>query len=286
MTLSRRQLLAATGAACLWSASRLQARMRGVKIGVTDWNLKQTGKVEAVALAKRLDFEGVQISLGRTPVDGKLPLDNPDTIAQYLAASKEHGIPLDSTCLDILHVNYLKKDSLGQHWVSDGIRITQQLGAKIMLLPFFGEGAIKKPEEQAAVAAALKEVSRAAEKAGVILGLENTISAEENVKLIEQAGSSALSVYYDVGNSTQEGYEAAREIRWLGRKRICQIHLKDNPHYLGDGQVDFARVLQAIADIDYRGFANLETDSPSRVIEADLRRNLSYVRRVMADTRG
>ena len=30
------------------------------KIGVTDWNLKQEGKLEAVALAKNLGFDGIQ----------------------------------------------------------------------------------------------------------------------------------------------------------------------------------------------------------------------------------
>src|SRR5258708_32581310 len=78
----------------------------GPKIGVTDWNLKQTGKLEAVGLAKRLGFDGVQISLGRTPIDNKLPLDNAEVQAKYLVSSKSEGIPLDGTCLDILHVNY------------------------------------------------------------------------------------------------------------------------------------------------------------------------------------
>src|SRR5205823_13191680 len=104
MQLSRRNVLALTAGFALGRTAL--AKRRGLKIGVTDWNLKQTGKLEAVALAKRLDFDGVQISLGRTPVDGKLPLDNPEVQAQYVAASKSEAIPLDGTCLDILHVNY------------------------------------------------------------------------------------------------------------------------------------------------------------------------------------
>src|SRR5437764_14761592 len=107
---SRRTFLGMIGASAL-------AKPRGLKIGVTDWNLKQTGKLEAVALAKRLGFDGVQVSLGRTPVDGKLPLDNPEIQARYLAESKAEGIPLDGTCLDILNVNYLKHDMFGLTWV-------------------------------------------------------------------------------------------------------------------------------------------------------------------------
>jgi len=257
------------------------ARKSQLKIGVTDWNLKQTGKLEAIQLAKSLGFDGVQVSLGRTPVDGKLPLDNPELQAQYLTASKQHELKLDGTCLDILHVNYLKNDKLGQKWVSDGIRATKALNTQVMLLPFFGKGALQTRDEMDYIADALRELAPEAEKAGVILGLEDTISAEDNVRIVERARSKAVLVYYDVGNSHKAGFDVIKEIRWLGPRRICQIHLKDNPHYLGEGEIDFPTVVHTILTIDYRGYANLETDSPSKSVEADMRRNLTYLRKLV-----
>jgi len=279
MSLSRRSFLASAGAALATAAAA--NRFDGFHIGVTDWNLQQTGKLEAVTLAKSLGFDGVQISLGRKPVDNKLPLDNAGIQAQYLAKSRREGIPLDGTCLDILHVNYLKNDKLGQKWVADGIGITQKLGARVMLLPFFGKGALATRAEMDHVGDALKELAPEAEKAQVILGLEDTISAEDNVRIMDRAQSKAALVYYDVGNSTGAGFDVVKEIRWLGGQRICQIHLKDNPHYLGEGKIDFKAVLQAIADIQFKGFANLETSAPSKSVEQDMRRNLQYIRALM-----
>ena len=276
---TRRDLLKlAAGAALAFPAF---AKKSALKIGVTDWNLKQTGKLEAVQLARSLGFDGVQVSLGRTLVDNKLPLDNSELQAQYLAASKQHEIKLDGTCLDILHVNYLKNDKLGQRWVSDGIRATKALNTQVMLLPFFGKGALQTHEEMDYVGDALRELAPEAEKAGVILGLEDTISAEDNIRIVDRARSKAVLVYYDVGNSTKAGFDVIKEIRWLGPKRICQFHLKDNPHYLGEGEIDFPNVVHTIISIDYRGYANLETDAPSRSVEADLRRNLTYLRRLV-----
>lgn len=277
---SRRSFLAFSTTFAL--AGPALTKPRGLKVGVTDWNLKQTGKIEAVALAKRLGFEGVQVSLGRTPVDGKLPLDNPDIQAQYLAASKAEGIPLDGTCLDILHVNYLKNDKLGQKWVADSIRATKALKIEVILLPFFGKGALTTHEEMDYVGDVLRELGPEAEKAGVILGLEDTISAEDNVRIMERSRSKAVLVYYDVGNSTNNGFDVVKEIRWLGKDRICQFHLKDNPHYMGEGKIDFRAVLHVIQDLGFRGYANLETSSPSNSIEADMRRNLSFLRQLMA----
>ena len=251
------------------------------KIGVTDWNLRQTGKVEAVELAARIGFEGVEVSLGRKPVDSKLPLDNAEIQEQYLEAARKHKIRLAGTCLDILHVNYLKNDKLGPKWVADSIPITKKLNARVVLLPFFGKGALTTREEMNYVADVLKELAPEAKKAGVILGLENTIWAGDNAHILDRVGSKALQVYYDVGNSTRGGFDVVREIPWLGRDRICQIHLKDNPHYLGEGQIDFPAVMNAIRQTGFEGFANLETDSPSKVVEADMKRNLAFVRKLM-----
>lgn len=273
--ISRRAVIASV------PVSRLWAKRSNLRIGVTDWNLRQTGKVEAVALAKSLGFEGVEVSLGRHPRDGKLPLDNLELQQQYLDQAKAHGIALAGTCLDILHVNYLKNDKLGAKWVADGIPITRRLNARVMLLPFFGKGALATHDEMDYTADVLKDLAREAEKAGVLLGLENTISAEDNVRIMDRVGSKAVKVYYDVGNSTRAGFDILKEIPWLGASRICQFHLKDNPHYLGQGTIAFPEVMKRILDLGFDGFANLETDSPSKSVENDMRTNLNFVRKLL-----
>jgi L-ribulose-5-phosphate 3-epimerase len=261
---------------------RSAARGRGLRIGVTDWNLQLTGKVEAVALAARLGFDGVQVSLGRQPVSDKLPLDDASIQAQYMAAAKQHGIALSGTCLDILHIDHLKDNPRAQKWVADSIPITANLKAEVVLLPFFGKASLTNHAEMDHVAGVLKELAPAAEKAGVTLGLEDTISAEDNVRIMDRAGSPAIKVYYDVGNSTGGGFDVVKEIRWLGARRICQMHLKDNPHYLGEGSIDFPAVMRAITDIGFDGFANLETDCPSKSVENDMTRNLKFIRALLA----
>ena len=183
----------------------------------------------------------------------------------------------------MLHVNYLKNDKLGQRWVRDGIRLTKAMGMKVMLLPFFGKGALLTQEEKDYVGDALREIAPEAEKANVILGLENTISAADNVRIMDRARSKALLVYYDIGNSTKAGFDVGREIEWLGKKRICQMHFKDNPHYLGEGKIDMPRVLRAVSHIGFDGWANLETDSPSKSVEADMKRNLAFLRKTIAE---
>jgi len=260
------------------------AKQEKLRIGVTDWNLNLGANPEAVPLAAKLGFEGVQMSFGRQLVDGKMPTDNPEVIARYLSLSKQYRIPIDGTCVDKLHENGLKSDPLAPKWVLDSIRLTKALNAQVLLLPFFGRWALETKDEMDHVGDALRDLGPEATKAGVILGLENTISAEDNVRIMERSRSASVLVYYDVGNSSAAGFDPVKEIRWLGKDRICQIHLKDNPHYLGDGKIQFAPIMRAIRDIRFWGFANLETDSPSKQLEADMRKNLAYIRNLMAQS--
>jgi L-ribulose-5-phosphate 3-epimerase len=99
---------------------------------------------------------------------------------------------------------------------------------------------------------------------------------------MERARSPAVLTYYDVGNSTKGGFNVVEEIRWLGADRICEVHLKDNPHYLGQGTIDFPAVVDALADIGFAQWAELETDCPSGSVEKDMATNLAYIRGVMA----
>ena len=271
--------VSATVAASVLPAFAAKSKVK-FKVGVTDWNLKLEDKVESIALAKSLGFDGVQVSIGKVTED-KLPLSDPALQKTFLDESKRVGLPIESLCLEMLHRNYLKSDPLGQRWVADCIPIAKAMGVRVVLLPFFGKGALETTAEMDKVGDILKEVAPAAERSGVILGLEDTISARDNVRIMERSKSPAVLTYYDVGNSTKGGFNVVEEIRWLGGKRICEVHLKDNPHYLGEGTIDFKGVIDALADIGFDGWAQLETECPASV-EADMRRNLKFVRDLIA----
>jgi sugar phosphate isomerase/epimerase len=277
---TRRRVLGAAVAAA--AVPFLRATGWKLRIGVTDWNLKLGADPDALPLAARLGFDGVQISFGRNPAGGKMPVDNPELIDRYLQLSARHKIPINGTCADILHANCLKNDKLAIGRVRDSIRLTKALHTDVLLLPFFGKCAIEGPTDRDGVADALRTLAPEAERAGVILAVENTISAEDNARILDRALSKSVQVYYDIGNSANAGFDPAKEIRWLGKTRICQIHLKENPAYLGEGRIDFREVMDAIHAIDFTGYANLETDThPGSTVEADMKRNLAFIRKLV-----
>lgn len=274
--ITRRGFLGAGAAAAL-----LAGKPAGLKIGVMDGVVRQRSKPEAIAVANGFGVEGLQITLGRAQNGDSLPLDDRAVQAAYLAESKKHGLPLNATYVDMLHVNCLKDDPLARKWILDGIEITKNLKAGILMTVFFGKCSVLNRRELDYVAGVFKELAPEAEKAGVTLGFENLLTAEDSARAMDLVASDAFKIYYDVGNATNRvGVDSPKEIRWLGKDRICQFHFKDEG-YLGEGKVDFPEVLRAVADIGFEGYANLETKAPSGSMENDLRRNLDYLRGLM-----
>lgn len=185
---------------------------------------------------------------------------------------------LAATYIDTLHQFCLKQDREAMEYAVEGIRLTREMGAGILMLVFFGKCALETQAEADAVVAPLKELAREAEAAGVTLGFESTLKAAGALRVLDGVGSRAVRIYYDIGNATNlYGEEPAPAIREIGRERICQFHFKDKG-YLGEGKVDVRAALDAISGIGWRGSIVLETGAPSGDVEADLAKNLAYLR--------
>src|SRR5262249_31400037 len=127
----------------------------------------------------------------------------------------------------------------------------------------------------------LQKVAPKAEKAGVILGFESWLSAEEHMDILQRVGSPALQVYYDVANSKRMGYDIYWHIRWMGRKHICELYMKENASLLGEGVVDFRKVRAALDDIGYEGWMQIEGAVPAgQPMFESYRRNCAFLREV------
>jgi sugar phosphate isomerase/epimerase len=263
--------------------ARLRARsLSGLRIGIMDGILGYPSQPEAVDAAADLGLAGVQVTLGKPDAAGKLVLADPRLQERFREAAQRRGIALPNTYLDVLHTDCLKNNSTAAlHWIQQGLAITKALAADVLMLVFFGRCAIEQPDEQKAVIAPLREACRMAQDVGIVLGFENTISAKDNMTILQAVGSPALKVWYDIGNSTNIGhFNVPEEIRLLGRERICAFHIKDKT-YLDAGAVPVRPALEAIRDIDFQGFAMLETSAPTGDRLADAKRNLEILRRDM-----
>ena len=284
MTTNRRRFLARTSAlvalarfAPLFAAD---ARPR-FKIGACDWSIGRMADPAALEVAKQIGLDGVQVSLG-TAANG-MHLRRPEIQQRYKDAAKKLGVEVLSLAIGELNSIPYKSDPRTIPWVSDCIDVCQAMGCRVILLAFFYNNDLR--DDKAGTDETvwrLKEVAPKAEKAGVILGIESWLSAEDSVRIIERVGSPAVKVYYDVANSTERGYDIGKEIRWLGKQgQICEFHMKENGALLGKGNIDFKQVRAAIDDIGYRGPMQIEGAIPpgGKLIESYIA-NLKFLREI------
>jgi len=252
----------------------IQRRVK-IRIGAMEGVVGGGGR-RALQTAKKCGLQGVQADAGRP--EEILRICKEKVIEEFRSAIQETGVAVSSICMGLLNRCPFVSDSRAPGWVRSVVDAAQKLGAKTILVPFFGRGALRTRSAMDKAAALAAELAPYAASKGITLGLENTLSAEDNLYILEKAGNpKGLKIYYDVGNSTRARYNVPKEIRLLG-KRICEIHFKDYKNgILGLGEVDFKNVAEAMADIFYEGWIILETRRPLG-IEITAAKNEGYIR--------
>jgi len=255
-----------------------------VRVGMTDWNLGQRGDITKIALAREIGLDGIQVSV-QYPTDGKTPtLRDPKTQADFRRAALENGIQICS-----LAIGNPGKSRMPMHTspafailLAEAVEIAHNIGTNNILLPILGDSHIdmKSQAQVDTFVAMMKEVARYAEKYAVVVGLEDWISAEDNIKLLDAIGSDYVAVYYDAHNIVPRVKDIYAEPKMLG-KRIHQIHVKNARMLMSGegGRLDWPRMAKEFYDIGYRGWYVLETGSPTDDIVADTRANIEYVKK-------
>lgn len=286
---SRRQMLNRTGAllAGLGFLKALSPVLAGAedrrfRIGACDWSIGKACDPTAFEVAKTIGLDGLQVSLGTEQND--MHLRRSQVQEAYRMVLRRTGLQIGSLAIGELNSIPYKSDARTEGWVSDCIDVGDALDTRVILLAFFGNGDLKGDAAGTdEVVRRLKRVAPKAEKAGVILGIESWLSAEEHVAIIERVGSPAVKVYYDVANSEKMGYDIYREIRWLGRQKlICEFHAKENGFLLGQGRVDFAKVREAMDAIEYSGWIQIEGAVPKDAeMLPSYRANAEFLRGVL-----
>lgn len=225
---------------------------RHFKVGACDWSLGKSADLAAFDLAKAIGLQGIQVNLGNVAND--LHLRKSDMQTQYLAASKSSGVKISSLAIGELNNVPYKSDPRTEQWVSDSIDVAQAFGVKVILLAFFSKNDLRNdPAGVEEVIRRLKKVAPKAEKAGVTLGIESYLTAEEHLHIMREVASPAIKVFYDFRNAADAGNDIFQELKTLGKENICELHMKENRLLLGKGSIDWPRVATALREMGYRG---------------------------------
>lgn len=274
--MTRRNVLKSSAAMAAMAAmpSILQAQTEPrLRIGSCSLDLER---------AKAAGLDGVEVGVGGAA--DTLQIAEPQRREQLKEQMKKTGLSISSFMMGLFNSYPLASDPRGPAWLEQSIDAAQDLGAKVILVAFFGKGSLLQGKElkKADVDVVVERIKKAAPRAkdkGVILGIENTVSAQQNVEILERINNDAVKIYYDVYNLTGMGYDVPAEIRYL-KEKIAIFHFKNGPQYLGEGKLQFDPIRDAINDIGYKGWIVLETSSPSKDGVADAKKNADFIRKL------
>ncbi len=155
-----------------------------------------------------------------------------------------------------------------------GIQLAADLGARVILVPFFGKGEIRGSEAEQRLVQHLRALASEAAARGVRLGVESTLPAAQVRTLLERVNSPIVGSYWDMANAMWLRYDPMEEVRTLGTL-IAQVHAKEfkgtptpdssriydglNAAPFGEGMVPIKEVLSALREVGYDGYVVLET---------------------------
>lgn len=258
------------------------------RIAACDWMMLKRQKLGAIQLAHDIGADGVEVDMGglgdRPTFDNKLT--DLTIRKQFLDTSRELGVEICSIAMSGFYAQSFPERENVDRVVRDCIATMGLMGVTVAFLPLGVKGdLVKRPEMRPAVVERLKAVAPHAEKAGVVIGIETALDAEGEKRLLDDIGSSAIRSYFNFSNALQAERDLHKELRVLGKERICQIHCtnQDGVWLQDDKRLDIPRVKGTLDDMGWGGWLVIERSrraDRSRDVQGNFSANASYLKSV------
>jgi len=258
------------------------------KVAVVDLMILKRQKLGAFALAKTLNADGLEVDMGglgdRETFDNKLAIDS--VRAQFLAKSKDLNIDICSLGMTGFFAQSFAKRPTAVKAVADCINTAKQMDVKTVFLPLGVQGDLtKNPELRPAIVERLKEAGKIAELAGVTIGLETSLSAKDELKLLKDIGSPAVKSYFNFANAVKNGRDISDELKTLGKKNIVMIHCTDEDGFWlqNDTKIDLKKIKATLDNMGWSGWLVIERSrdaSDPKNVKKNFTANVSYVKSI------
>ena len=258
------------------------------QIAVCDWMILKRQKLGAFQLAKDIGADGVEVDMGslgnRDTFENKL--SDPATRAQFLAQARELGLQISSLAMSGFYAQSFARRTNGVALAQSCIATLQAMQVKTAFLPLGVQGdLVKFPELHPIIIERLRLVGKLAEPAGVKIGIETSLSAADEAKLLDEIGSPAVKSYFNFANAVKGGRDVCAELRTLGAKRICQIHYTDGDGVWlqNDPKINMPQVKQALDRMGWHGWLVIERSRDAadpRNVKRNFTANTVYLKSV------
>lgn len=259
------------------------------KIAVCDWMILKRQKIGSFQLVHELNGDGVELDMGglgkREMFDNKLR--EPHFQQLFRETAQKFQLEVPSIAMSGFFGQSFLERANYKALVQDCLNAMKVMNSKVAFLPLGGikSGWEQDPERRAEVVRRLKEVGDMAASEGVVIGIETQLDAKGDKKLLKEINSPGIKIYFKFQNALENGRDLCKELKILGKKRICQIHCTDT-----DGvtlpynkRLDMHKVKKTLDKMGWSGWLVVERSRDKddvRNVKKNYGTNIKYLKEI------
>lgn len=237
-----------------------------VKLGITEWGLPVEGPY-GCKIAAEVGFEGIQLDIGS--YERNFPKTRRCVQEAYLEAADKFGITYTAiACNELDNFDMVAKKGFNERaiafkTITSAIDAAAAMKIPIVMVQSFKASALETDQDFERAVNVIRQVSDyALGKGKITIGLENLLSVENLLRLIEAVGNPNVKVYFDTQNYyLDQKADTAAMVEPL-ISHICEVHVKDGYEadiepsgaLLGEGDSRFFDTIAELRRCGYNGW--------------------------------
>ncbi|MDR2148887.1 MAG: family 78 glycoside hydrolase catalytic domain [Tannerella sp.] len=258
------------------------------KISVCDWMMLKRQKVGAIELAKEIGADGLELDLGGLGqnISFQNALKDKKQRDLFISECNRLGIQFSSLALSAFYAQSFAKRENYEQLMDECIATMKDMGIKVAFLPMGVQSdMVKEPELYPIVLERLKVVAKKAEAAGVVIGIETSLTAEEEAKLIDKINSPAIKSYVNFNTILSRKGNIIKDLQTLGKGRIIQIHASNTDGFRieNDPALNMKEVKAVLDQMGWSGWLVVERSRDANDVhnvKKNFGANVSYLKSV------
>lgn len=259
-------------------------------IGVCDWMVLKRQKLGEFKLAKELGCDGIEMDMGglgtRRSFDNKMR--DPESVRVFTHMADSFGIKVGAVAMSGFYGQSFAKKESWRWLIQDCLNTMAKMGARVAFLPLGGCGnnwTDSIPLRQQIVWR-LHEAGEMAHARGMVIGIDTPLDAEGNIKLLDEIGSEGIRIFYKFQTAIEYGRNIAKEIKMLGKDRICAIHASntDGVWLRNDKAINMKKIKKALDKTGWSGWLFVERSrdvNQVRNVKLNYGENVKYLKEIL-----
>lgn len=283
-------LLCLTDTLCMAVSHQTQKDQR-YKVAVCDWMILKRQKIGSFQLAKELGCDGVEVDMGslgkREMFDNKLR--EPHFQQLFKEKSKEFGVEISSLAMSGFYGQSLVERDNYVDLMKDCLLSMKAMNVKVVFLPLGVACDLNThPELRPEVVKRLKVIGDMAAQEGVVVGIETSLDAKGEVALLKEIDSKGIKIYFKFQNPLEAGRDLYKELKILGKNRICQIHCSDTDgvNLPDNKRIDMKKVKKTLDKMKWSGWLVIERSRDTRDVhnvKKNYGTNVNYLKNIFQE---